>query len=200
VTTTTRPVGRPRSPEADRAILDAALELFAECGFDGLTVEGVAARAAVGKGTIYRRYAGKIDLVMAAAKSISETQSPAPDTGSVDDDLRSLARGLVRVLTRTPAGPAVCQLVSELPRNPELAEAHRAFVDTRRSMVVAVVRRGIERGELRAGVDAGRIADSIAGPIFYRYLVTQSRLDNAYADSLVDQVMLAFGTSERSAR
>ena len=75
--------GRPRSTEADEAILEAAVDLFAECGFDGLTVEGVAARANVGKATIYRRYPCKVDLVIAASRCFAlddETWRPIPAT------------------------------------------------------------------------------------------------------------------------
>ena len=99
--------GRPRSEQADRAILDAALELFADAGFDGLTVEGVAARAGVGKATIYRRYPCKVDLVMASARFLTQVEAPQPDTGRVEDDLRATARGLVHLLTETAAGGAV---------------------------------------------------------------------------------------------
>ena len=69
--------GRPRSVEADEAILAAAFAVFAECGFDGMTVEGVAARAGVGKGTIYRRYPGKLDLIIAASQYFGQEREPA---------------------------------------------------------------------------------------------------------------------------
>lgn len=184
-----RPIGRPRSAEADRAILVAALELFAELGFDGLTVEGVAARAGVGKGTVYRRYPSKVELVMAAARSISESEVPAPDTGVVADDLRAIARGLVHVLTRTPAGAAVVQMVAEVSRNAELAAEHRTFVEARRGMTMRAIRRGIARGEIRADADPALVADALAGPIFYRHLVTGGRLDGAYADRVVEQML-----------
>ena len=74
--------GRPRSAEADEAILEAAIELFAEVGLDGLTVEGVAARAGVGKATIYRRYPSKVDLVVAAARCFTQGPTSPPDTGT----------------------------------------------------------------------------------------------------------------------
>ncbi len=194
MTATVRPVGRPRSTAADCAILEAALEVFAELGFDGLTVEEVAARAGVGKCTIYRRYACKVDLVIAATRRICGAQSPESDTGTISGDLRSLGRGLVRALTRTPAGPAINQLIAEVPRNAELAAAHRAFIDARRAMTVAAIRRGIERGELRPDADPGLVADALAGPIFYRYLVSHARLDAGYVDRVVDELMRAFGT------
>ena len=90
VTAERRP-GRPRSATADQAILDAALELFVEAGLEGLAVEQVAARAGVGKATIYRRYPGKIDLVIAAARCLTSAVAPVPDTGTADGDLRAIA-------------------------------------------------------------------------------------------------------------
>lgn len=181
--------GRPRSEVADRAILDAALELFADAGFDGLTVEGVAARAGVGKATIYRRYPCKVDLVMASARFLTDVEAPQPDTGRVEDDLRATARGLVHLLTETAAGGAVRQIVAELDRNPELRRAHAEFIKGRRGGTIAAVRRGIDRGELADDTDPELVADLIGGPIFYRHLVTGARLDVGYADELVASVL-----------
>jgi len=181
--------GRPRSATADQAILDAALELFVEAGLEGLAVEQVAARAGVGKATIYRRYPGKIDLVIAAARCLTSSVAPIPDTGTADGDLRAIVRGLVHLLTQTMAGRAVAQVVAEVQRNDALRRAHAEFVTTRRAGTIAAVKRGIERGELRADTDAELVADLLAGPIFYRHLVSGGRLDPAFADRLVDQVL-----------
>jgi AcrR family transcriptional regulator len=192
ITDPVRRPGRPRSEAADRAILDAALEVFAECGFDGLTVEGVAARAGVAKATIYRRYPCKVDLVMAAASCLREAVAPDPDTGRVADDLRVIARALIQVLTSTPVGPAARQMVAEIGRNPDLRRAHQTFIAARRAVVVAAVRRGIEHGELRAGIDPELVADLVGGPIFYRYLVSGAPLDPTFADRVVSATVDAF--------
>jgi AcrR family transcriptional regulator len=188
VTAERRP-GRPRSATADQAILDAALELFVEAGLEGLTVEQVAARAGVGKATIYRRYPGKVDLVIAAARCLTSAAAPNPDTGTVDGDLRAIARGLVRLLTETEAGRAVAQVVAEVQRNADLRRAHAEFVATRREGTIDAVKRGMARGELRADTEPEMVADLLTGPIFYRHLVSGGRLDPAYADRLVDQVL-----------
>jgi AcrR family transcriptional regulator len=185
VTADARAPGRPRSEEADRAILDAAIEVFAEAGLDGVTVEGVAARAGVGKATIYRRYPGKVELVIAAASALCEAEAPDADTGTVDEDLRVIGRNLVRLLSRTPAGRAMPQLVADAALNDELRVAHRQFVARRRERTVAAVRRGIVRGELRDDTDVDLVVDLIGGPIFYRHLVSGGRIDAAFADRLV---------------
>jgi len=184
--------GRPRSEAADRAILDAALEVFADAGYEGFTIEEVAARAGVGKATIYRRYPCKVDLVMAAAACIKDETLPTPDTGSVDEDLRAVARGLVRLLTNTAAGRAVAQMVAGVARNDELRRSHTEFSKLRRATTIAAVTRGIERGELRSDTDPALVTDMVSGPIFYRRLLSGGRLDAAYADELVARVLDAF--------
>jgi AcrR family transcriptional regulator len=190
VTVAARP-GRPRSPECDRAILDAALALLPELGFDGFTMEAVAARAGVGKATVYRRYAGKAALVMRAAACLTEAEAPAPDTGSLRGDLSTIARNLVHLLTDTPAGRCIPEIVAALPHAPGLAAEHAVFLSRRRAATARAVRRAVDRGEVSPGTDAELVADLVAGPIFYRHLVSRGRLDAAYADRVADSVLAA---------
>ena len=136
--------GRPRSVEADEAILAAAFAVFAECGFDGMTVEGVAARAGVGKGTIYRRYPGKLDLIIAASQYFAQEREPAVDTGTIEGDLRALIDRLIGVFTNTPVGTALPMLIAERRRIPELAAAHDEITATKRERNRAVICRAIE--------------------------------------------------------
>ncbi len=181
--------GRPRSVEADQAIVDAALAVFAEEGFDGLTMEAVAARAGVGKATVYRRYPGKAELVIRAASCLSAAEAPEADTGSLRGDLQAIARNLVHLLTATVAGRCVPELVAALPRCAQLAGEHRRFIAAPRRLTVRAVDRAVARGELAADTDAEIVADLLAGPIFYRHLVMRGRLDTRYADRVVDAVL-----------
>jgi AcrR family transcriptional regulator len=187
-----RRVGRPRSVEADAAILDAAVEAFVDHGLDGLSVDDVAARAGVGKATIYRRYACKVDLVIAAARRCCEQQPQAAETGDVETDLRAVAHALVDMLDRSIAGRAIPRMVAESSRQPEMRDAQRDFVGGRRAHTVALVERAVERGELRADTDAAVLVDMVSGPLFYRHLVTGEPVDDAYVDELVDSVLRAF--------
>ena len=184
--------GRPRSPEADEAILAAAVELFTESGYEGLTVEGVAARAGVGKATIYRRYPCKVDLVVAAARCFTEPHSVSPDTGSTRGDLYALVEGLIAVLTTTPLGRAMPILLAERTRIPELDIAYGAFINEKRARGVTTVRRGIERSELAADVDSDAFVDFYVGPVFYRFLVTHAPLDGGFVDAVVTATLRAF--------
>jgi AcrR family transcriptional regulator len=187
-----RSPGRPRSTEADAAILDATVELFAEAGFEGLTIEGVAARAGVGKGTIYRRYPNKLDLVLSAVRCYARAGEPAPDTGTTRGDVGVLVDDFVTVLTDTPVGRLVPNLMVARRRVPELELAHAEITDEARSRSATVVRRAVARGDFRVGVDADLVADMFAGAVFYRFVVTRKPLDERFRGGLVEAVLRAF--------
>lgn len=182
-----RPPGRPRSPEADRAILRAAVDLLADEGYGGVTMEGVAARAGVGKATVYRRWPCKSALVVDALTACRESGSQPPDTGSTRDDLLVFVRGFMHQLRTSDAGRVMPALVAELSRNPELAEEFReGFVQPRRAKVLEAVRRGVERGEVRAGVDAELVADGVVALLMHRFLVTGMEIDDDLPVRVVD--------------
>src|SRR5580700_11505934 len=96
--------GRPRSEDADRAILAAATELLAERGLAGMSMEEVAARAGVGKATVYRRWRSRGALALDAFMAEFQALQPLPDTGTLRGDLLAALRAWVRAVTRTPAG------------------------------------------------------------------------------------------------
>ena len=146
-------VGRPRSPECDHAILDAALAEYAANGLDGMSVDAVAARGGVSKATIYRRYPSKAALVVAAALKAADEQAPIADTGSVRGDLTTALRNLRRLLDDPVVGAAKRMLLVDAHRNEELARMHGESVRDRRQGVFDVFRRGVERGELLPDID-----------------------------------------------
>jgi AcrR family transcriptional regulator len=169
--------GRPRSAEADQAIARATLELLAVEGLRGLSVEGVAAKAGVGKTTIYRRYAGKRELVAAALASVLGEGAVAPDTGSVRSDLRALAKLRLASLRRTGGHILMPRLLVDSADDPDLHRLiRRAFVDPGREAVKAVLRRAVERGELRADLDLELAVDLLHGSFVYRLLISRSDL------------------------
>ena len=186
-----RTTGRPRSLEADEAILDSAIGLFIELGYDGLTVEGVAARAGVGKSTIYRRYPSKPDLIMAAAERMCAQKGPVADTGTLRGDLLATAQSYRRLLTSTDAGRAIPATVAAAARNVELSRAHREFIARRRATSASIVHRAIDRGEVPADVDVDLVVDLVSAPLFYRVLVSGDPVDDAYIERLVSTVLRA---------
>jgi AcrR family transcriptional regulator len=184
--------GRPRSPAADEAILQATIELFDLHGYDGLSIETVAERAGVAKSTVYRRHAGKPELVLAAVRWVRSGDEPAPDTGAVRSDLVALATRLRAKFTTDDSSRVVAALVAAAAHHPDLAAAHQAFVAERRRLGLEVVHRAVERGELPTDTDAGLLLDLIGAPIFYRAFVSRDPLDDATLAALVDRALAAF--------
>jgi AcrR family transcriptional regulator len=181
--------GRPRSVEADDAILDAALDHFCDYGYDGLSVERVAACAGVGKTTIYRRYPSKLDLVMAALERAKEGARAPEGSGSLREDLLAMARSYLVMLESPSIGRAIPMMLASRARSDELAGAHAEFVRARRAPGYELIRQGIARGELAADADPSQIADMLFGALFTRVFVTGDPVDDAYVEALVDRVL-----------
>lgn len=181
-----RSVGRPRDPDLDRAILDATIALLAQEGFARMSIERVAARAGVGKPTIYRRWPSKVDLVIAALSRPGAERS-ASSEGSVRERLTRLLEELCMSVRTEPAKSILAALVAEIPRNPELASAVReVFLAKRRETAFALLREGVAGGELRADLDLELASDSLVGPIMLRLLLTGGRITPSLGATLVD--------------
>lgn len=179
--------GRPRSPEVDRAIRRAAIDLLAEESYDALSIEAVAARAGCGKAAIYRRWPSKSALVVDAIAACKEQGFLLPDTGSARDDLLAYVQGLVRYLHTSDIGRVMPALVAELARNPELAASFRQMViEPRRGLVLDTLARGVARGELRADVDLAVVADAMIAVLHHRLLITGQEVDDGLPERLVD--------------
>jgi len=189
VTATPVRAGRPRSAEADDAILDAALDQFCDFGYDGLSVERVAAHAGVAKTTIYRRYPTKLDLVMAALERAKEGARAPEGSGSLRADLLDMARKYHAMLESPSIGRAIPMMLASKARSDELAGAHADFVRARRAPGYELIREGIERGELPEGTDPTMVADLLFGAIFTRVFVTGQPTDDEYLVPLVDRIL-----------
>jgi AcrR family transcriptional regulator len=162
------PPGRPRSAEADRAILDATIELLYEVGYASMSMESVAEVAGVGKTTIYRRDRDKADLVTAAIASMPGLDE-APDTGDARADLLTLLKQVVVSKERVQSMRLAGTLWAEEERNPDLVRLFRErVIAPRRAMLLEVLQRGQERGELRADIDPGIVTEMMVGAHFAR--------------------------------
>ena len=149
VSTAHRRPGRPRSEQAERAIIDAALSLFAEYGPDGVCMEQVAARAGVGKATIYRRWPGKEDLLLDALAAL-KSPLPEPQGRSVRDDLVAVLDAMCRDAADPRRARQFALLQGEGAKYPRLmARFIETVVEPRREVVRSVLRRGVATGELR---------------------------------------------------
>ena len=197
---TSRSIGRPREQRADRAILAAALELMAEHGVRDLRMEDLAERAGVGKATIYRRHRSKDDLVTAALAALV-SEITVPNTGSTRDDLLALMRAAVEVYGGSVEAGVMPSLVDAMSRDAELARSVRAgFLAGRRAAVRAVLERGVERGDLRADLDLELALDVLAGPLFYRLLVTGGPIDGRLAEGVVELILTGFAPANITRR
>jgi AcrR family transcriptional regulator len=173
---------------------------MAEDGVRDLRMDDVAARARVGKATIYRRYRSKDELVTAAvAALVSEIE--VPDTGSTRADLLGLMRGAVDVYKGSAEAAAMPSLVDAMSRDAELARAVReGFLAARRDALRAVLERGVERGDLRAGLDFELALDVLGGPLFYRLLVTGGPIDRDLAEGVVELILRGFAPAKPGRR
>lgn len=171
VTDSPRSVGRPRDPKCDTAIVAATLELLAEAGYGALTMEAVAARAGVGKATLYRRFPNKQQLVVEAVSTL--TEQPEPDGGlGVRDELVTLLDAIRRKSSSSLAGKIFPRLVGESVDNPDLMSSYREQVLLpRRERFATVLRRGIADGLLRDDLDVEHAIDLLVGPMAYRNLL-----------------------------
>ena len=164
----TRP-GRPRDPQVDRAIIAATLKLLADQGYRGMSVERVAEEAGVGKTTIYRRYASKEELVVAAMSTVGDRSLPLPDRGSLAADLAGMMEGLKA--TMDDGLPLLGALLVEEGRNPGLMELFRErILRPRRDAMTTMLERSAGRGEIRSGIDLEAAGHAIVGSILVRRL------------------------------
>jgi AcrR family transcriptional regulator len=184
--------GRPRrrSRRAEQAILESTLALLGEVGFGGLTIDGIAARAGVGKATIYRHWSSKAQLVIEAWRAYVPPM-PEPDTGELRGDLLAILGFMVQGLSQSPLPRLLPSLIEAAERDPELAELFQEFVAGRRAVLHRVLERAAERGELRPGLDLDLAGTILVSPIFARRLLLRESFTAGYAERLVDTLLPA---------
>lgn len=188
---TARPAGRPRSEKAERAILEATLDLLGEgTGVSELSIEAIAARAGVGKTTIYRRWSNKEDLVVDALATL-KAPVPALAGVSVRDDLVALLE-----VMRSEAGHVRTRCVmniamSESDRFPHLFERFRKIaIEPRRIAMRQVLERGVASGDLRSDLDVGLAMAILSGSmIFHTKWGSSEELTDDLSERIVDQLL-----------
>ncbi|GGV31258.1 TetR family transcriptional regulator [Actinomadura cremea] len=175
-----RPGGR--TARVRDAVRRATLAELAEHGYRGLSVEAVAARSAVHKTTVYRRWGDADGLVADALEIAAAEPWPVPDTGTLDGDLRAIAR-LVRDGFADPEeGPVSRAFVLAAGQSGTAAGALHDFFARRHEQAAAVVERAAARGEVPPGTDAAEVVRTAVAPLYYRLFVTGEPLDRAAAD------------------
>jgi AcrR family transcriptional regulator len=176
--------GRPRSEEAERAILDAALDQLAKCGIGGLSIEGVAHAAGVAKTTVYRRWSNKNDLVVAA---LAKLKGPLvyPPGGTVREDLLFLIQYAAGALRKAPEAEIFARLLAEAKDHPELMRQYwERVIGPRRQITRDVLQRGVEEGLLRPDADLRLMQEMLMSPLIHSSV-------NSCADALTPQQVVA---------
>jgi AcrR family transcriptional regulator len=186
-------VGRPRDARAHQAIVDATLDLLASQGYARLTIEAIAARAGVGKTTIYRRWSSKGSLVIEAISGLLHL-GPTVDTGDTRADLAAFLKAVVAALATPLVGGTIPGLTNDMAVDPGVAGPFRGFlVDPERARLKTILDRAEARGELAPGTDREMLLDMLVGPVLWRALITGRTLDAGVAERIVDKVVRGFG-------
>lgn len=180
--------GRPRSAEADVAILAATLELADEVGINGLSMDELANRAGVSKATIYRRWRSKEELVLAALKS---AMSPfdEPDTGKVRSDLSAYLTELADRFTVHTTSDVLPHLITAGFHDEAIQASLAEYVSNRRGPLQRILERAITRNELAADTDIDVLIDLFIAPFMYRHLLSRAPIDTDFVDRLLDTVL-----------
>ena len=186
-------LGRKRDPSRDSEILDAALEVLAETGYEDMTIDMVAARAKAGKATVYRRWASKAELVIEAVAFMKKEDLAAeriPDTGTLRGDFVAMIKPHniqdAEKKLRIMAG-----LMSLLASNPELADtAREAIVEPRARVNRLFLQRAIDRGEIAPDVDIETVIHISQAMVSFRTLMMRKTVTPEYIVSILDTVVV----------
>jgi AcrR family transcriptional regulator len=186
----TRGVGRPRSEKARQAVLAATLELAAEQGHEGLTMEAIAKRATVSKDTLYRWWRSKTEVVLEALVEYGEQAIPERDTGSLKNDLQAFMRATAAALD-PPTRQLLRTLAAGAATDPTFGDTVRKrFLDRRRAALASVLNNATRRGELTAD-HTETILDLVFGSLWYHLIFGVGPLDRAWADAITDTIASA---------
>jgi len=174
----------PRVARSRQAVLSAAAELLAELGFGRVTIEAVATRSGVARTTIYRHWPDLHHLLAEALESVMDPCLES-DTGSLRGDLTIALTGLARTLTTSATAGVLTSMIDAAERDPEIAELQRSFSQGRRKATRVAIERAVARGEIAPDVDVHVEASLIAGPLFYRRMVSREPLSDAFVAKIV---------------
>jgi AcrR family transcriptional regulator len=197
-----RKPGRPRSAQAHKAIIDATLELLAEEGFQGLSIEAVAARAGVGKTTIYRRWSSKEELVMEAIRHV-QIDVPVMDTGNFRNDLAALLKTVYQGFMAHPypfLGKLVLEFIGEYQTTPEIfQDALTQLIFPRFQRFFHMVEQAQAREEIRGDIDPELVMDLVIGSLFFHWVMrnlmsTSSTSLVDWIEQVIDAIMQGIGT------
>ena len=180
----------PRVERSRRVILEAVLDELGDVGYGALTIEGVAARAGVGKSTIYRHWAGKLALVEDAFRTL-KAPVRVPEEGTLRERVTEVLGQVACMVEESTYSACMPALIEAAEHDPQVRDLHRRFSAERRAVVVELLADAVENGELPPDTDPGLLGDALVGPILLRRLMLFEPLDPAIVPKLVDQLLPA---------
>jgi AcrR family transcriptional regulator len=190
------PLVARRSESSRTAILDGALAVCREQGYSGLSIEAIAARAGVGKQTIYRWWPSKGAVLLDALSREAAAQIPVPDTGDIVTDLQTIVRSVIKRHAHPDFGPHFAALLAEAQREPALRLALlERFIAPRRAPMVERIRRAQSAGQLASSLDPVVALEIIFGALYHRLLLRNGPLNRAYAERVVRMVISGWASS-----
>jgi TetR/AcrR family transcriptional regulator, regulator of autoinduction and epiphytic fitness len=179
----------PRVERSRMVILEAAVEELADVGYGGVTIESVAARASVGKSTIYRHWRDKLDLIADAFETFHAQMVPDLSDRSAREAVELLVGHVAEVVVDSTFSRCIPALIEGAERDPRVREFHHRYSVERRQALVDLIARGVDDGEFRPGLDPELATVALLGVLFYRRLMTGEPFDPASAGELVGLVL-----------
>lgn len=179
----------PRIRRTRDTVLTAALSVLAERGFADFSMEAVAEASGVAKSTIYRHWPTKLSLLRDALEGLNRQPEVEPEPASARARIERLLEHLAAALSDSLLSACIPALIEAAERHPEVAGFLHQYSDRRRAALTAVIRKGVEDGELPAHLDPELAALALSGPIFYRRLMTADPLPAADVPQLMRQVL-----------
>lgn len=180
----------PRVERSRRVILEAVLAELGEVGYGPMTIEGVAARAGVGKSTIYRHWPGKLALVEDAFRTL-KAEALVPTEGTFRERLTDFLTQVADLVAESTYSACMPALIDAAERDPKVREFHNRFSAERRGTLVSLLRNGVDSGDLPASTDTELLADALVGPIVMRRLMMGAPCDPELIPRLVEQLLPA---------
>jgi AcrR family transcriptional regulator len=191
-TTSRRGRGRGRRPadEVRAEVLDTTSRLLFTAGLAAVTFERVAAESGASKTTLYKWWPSRGALALEAYFRSVQPAPAFPDTGDIAADLTAQLNDFVALITRSPAGRVIAELIGQAQTDSDLAAAYRThYSRPRRDLAVAALERARDRGQLRPDTDVEAVVDQLWGACYHRLLIPDEPLTDRFATTLVDQLL-----------
>jgi len=175
-----------RTDDRTGTITRATLDLAREVGYAKLSIEAVAARAGVGKHTIYRRWPSKGLLFLDSLLSLNAPVLDYPDTGDIEADLRHQIHAVVDLLGTAPWGPLYQALVGEAQHDPAVAAGlNDRFIRPQAERTIARLEAARDQGQVAPDFDLDLAMAVLSGPLYFRFLIIQEPVTHDYVDRIL---------------